>query len=79
MLLGASNDQSVECVSIRDKPPPANLCNERKNETDFKNTLIHSISYNMVNNHSHTGYFVDKRFRIVQSLDHWILFYENSR
>ena len=51
MLLGASNAQSVECVSIRDIPPHANLCNERKNETDFKNTLIHSISYNMVNNH----------------------------
>jgi hypothetical protein len=51
MLLGASYDQSVECVSIRDIPHPANLCNERKSETDFKNTLTHSISYNMVNNH----------------------------
>ena len=51
MLLGASNDQPVECVSIRDIPAPASLCNERKNETNFKSTLIHSISYNMVNNH----------------------------
>ncbi len=41
----------LNVVSIRDIPHPANLCNERKNETDFKNTLTHSISYNMVNNH----------------------------
>ena len=61
MLLGASNDQSVECVSIRDIPYPANLCNERKNETDFKNTLTHSISYNMVNYHSTYGIFCETK------------------